>query len=487
MAIPVETFFMDPAFDGTLQQQIRRMVSAGILSGRFVAGDRLPSSRKLAEHLGISRITVTLAYNELLSDDYIVSRGRSGYFVSPNAPRRSRFEPAAAPRDDQVDWARALRHSFPGPVLTEKPSDWRTFPYPFIYGQTDERIFDLASWRLCALEALGKRSFETMTADNFERDDPELVKHIAMHTLPRRGILARPEEILITMGAQNALWIVAQLLLGPGRRAAMEDPGYAGLRAILDVSGCAVTPVPVDRHGIAFERIGRDTDVVFTTPSHQCPTNLTMPADRRRALLTHAARHDHIVVEDDYEFEISFLSAPVPTLKSLDRDGRVIHVGSFSKSLFPGLRLGYLVATETFIREARALRAVMLRHPPGLIQRTVAKFLSLGHYDALVRRMAQIYRRRRAAMSKAILDHGLSLASPATAGGSSFWIRVPDGLDSRALDARLRTRGVLVEPGTAFFHRPEEGSGFFRLAYSSIAEDRIADGIAILAEELRAS
>jgi GntR family transcriptional regulator/MocR family aminotransferase len=156
--------------------------------------------------------------------------------------------------------------------------------------------------------------------------------------------------------------------------------------------------------------VPKGVDVVFTTASHQCPTNATMPLERRLALLEAAAREDFVIVEDDYEFEMSFLKPVSPALKSLDSEGRVIYAGSFSKSVFPGMRLGYLVGPASFIREARALRLMLLRHPPGHIQRTVAYFLSLGHYDALINRMRNAYRRRRQVMEEAIRENGLTVA-----------------------------------------------------------------------------
>lgn len=166
--------------------------------------------------------------------------------------------------------------------------------------------------------------------------------------------------------------------------------------------------------------------MIFTTPSHQCPTTATMPMHRRRALLDRAAEMDALIVEDDYEFEMSFLKAPSPSLKSMDADGRVIYVGSFSKSLFPGLRLGYLVGSEPFIREARALRASVLRHPPGHIQRTAAYFLSLGHYDALVRKMSTTLHKRHQVMQQAITDTGLTVAGQGVSGDHPFGcVRLP--------------------------------------------------------------
>ena len=209
-----------------------------------------------------------------------------------------------------------------------------------------------------------------------------------------------------------------------------------------------------------------------------------MPLARRLALLEEASRRDFVVVEDDYDFEMSYLAPASPSLKSLDREGRVIHAGSFSKSIFPGLRLGYLVGPAAFIAEARALRVAVLRHPPGHVQRTAAYFLSLGHYDALVNRMKQTFRRRRIVMDEAILGHGLTVAQTGGFGGSSFWMRAPEGVDTVALAERLKPQGVLIEPGRVFFDPAGGPQNYYRLAYSSIPGSRIPEGIGRIAEEI---
>lgn len=487
MAIPVETFFLAEGGEGTLQQQIQRMVAEGILAGRFSAGARLPSSRKLAAHLGVSRITVTLAYTDLVASDYLEARGRSGYFVSATAPRNPVFDLGDRPAAGGADWGRLIGRRFTGPDRMYRPANWRSYPYPFIYGQADPELFDHHNWRRAALSALGPREFEVLAHDAYEQDDPLLVEYILRHILPRRGIVARPEQILITMGAQNALWMAAEILLGQRRVAVHENPCYPGLRQILDHTRCATVARDVDAGGLDPDTLPERVDVVFTTASHQCPTNVTMPLARRRRLLALAAERGFVVVEDDYEFEIPFETAPVPSLKAVDEAGAVIHVGSFSKSLFPGLRLGYLVADAAFVREARALRGLLYRHPPGPLQRTAANFLALGYYDAQVRRMARAYRRRRAEMEAGLAEEGLLGAETRAQGGSSFWLRAPEGVDTTRAATDLLADGVVIEPGRVFFAPEDDNRAHYRLSYSSIRAGRIREGIGLLAAHLAAS
>jgi GntR family transcriptional regulator/MocR family aminotransferase len=486
MPIPAEAFVLPPSGRGTLQQRIRQMVTEGVLSGRFRPGQKMPSSRGLAAHLGISRITITLSYSELVSSDYLTARGRSGYFISENAPRAPELA-ARAPRMESADFARLTGQRFSGLATVKRPVNWEEYAYPFIYGQADASLFDHQNWRLCALRALGRKDFAALTSDMYDRDDPLLIEHLLRSILPRRGIAAREDEVLLTMGAQNALWLAVETLLGPGRRAVVENPGYSGLRGALAPSGTEVISVDVDADGLPPEAVPKGVDVVFTTASHQCPTNATMPLERRLALLEAAGREGFVIVEDDYEFEMSFLKPVSPALKSLDSEGRVVYLGSFSKSVFPGMRLGYMVGPASFIREVRALRLMMLRHPPGHIQRTVAYFLSLGHYDALINRMRNAYRRRRQVMEEAIRENGLTVAGQGGFGGSSFWMRAPAGVDTERLAEALRADGVLIEPGIAFFDPAQAPRNFYRLGYSSIAPAKIPEGIARIGRAIRSA
>src|SRR5690606_16474057 len=354
----------------------------------------MPSTRRLAQYLKISRITVTLAYQELVSQGYLEVNDRSAHWVAGNPPVTG-FSPFAKDlTGNPVDWKARLRPATGIARPVRKPLNWRQFRYPFLYGQMDLSLFDLSAWRDCARRALGREDFELMAGDFAAADDPQLVNYICTRTLPARGIRAEADEILVTVGAQNALWLITHLLLGPGRHVICESPCHPDIRGLLDFSGARVSALDVDEAGLAPVDLPLPIDAVFLTPSHHSPTAATLPMQRRLQWLELANREDFIIVEDDYEFEMSFLEPPSPALKSLDRSGRVFYVGSFSKSLFPGLRLGYLVAPAPVIREARALRSLALRHPPGHLQRTAAYFLALGHHDALIHRMRLAYSRR---------------------------------------------------------------------------------------------
>lgn len=479
-------FFLDPSSRMGLQAQIREVVVSAVVSGRLLPGARLPSTRKLAHYLNVSRITVTLAFQELASQGYLDVADRSAYRIAENPPS-SRLDLASeAVSQAAIDWEERLKPSVPVNRAIRKPLDWRHYRYPFLYGQMDSSLFDLSAWRDCARRALAKEDFELMAGDFAASDDPLLVNYICSRTLPSRGIRARPDEILVTLGAQNALWLVVRLLLKRGMAAVCENPCHPDINATLRLSGASVTAVDVDGDGLPPENLPERTDVVLVTPSHHSPTAATMPMQRRLALLEEANRKDFVIVEDDYEFEMSFLKPPSPALKSLDRNNRVLYVGSFSKSLFPGLRLGYLVAPAPVIRQARAIRSLMLRHPPGHLQRTAAYFLALGHYDATMHRMRMEYEKRHVVMAEALKSQGISIAGSSDFGGTSFWLEGPAELDSDDLARTLIQDGVLIESGAPFFPLSSQPCRFFRMAYSSIPANRIADGVALTAKAMAA-
>ncbi len=482
-------FHLDPLDGAGLQAQVREMLVSAILSRRLQPGEAVPSSRAMADQLSVSRNTITLAYQALVADGYLESRNRSGYYVgieapvSDPSPRFAANGGAANASAQHAHWSGRFRRLYSDLDRVAKPLNWREYSYPFVYGQADPTLFNHSDWRDCARQALGLRNFEAMAGDKGEADDPLLIDYIRARTLPRRGVLATTEQILVTLGAQNALYLLSELFCTDGARVAIEDPCYPDLRNTLQRLGANIVLIPVDEHGMVVDDRLKDVDVVFVTPSHHAPTTATMPLERRRALLAAADLHDFIIIEDDYDFELGFLQKPAPALKSLDRSDRVIYVGSFSKSLFPGLRLGYVAAPEAVIAEVRALRFLMLRHPPGYAQRTAAYFLALGHHDALIKRLRNALTQRRSAMEEALDNAGLSDARAPKFGGASFWIETPIGIDTTELAARLANRSVLIEPGAPFFaHR--EVSHHMRLGYSSIPSEKIAAGIEIIREEI---
>jgi GntR family transcriptional regulator/MocR family aminotransferase len=228
-----------------------------------------------------------------------------------------------------------------------------------------------------------------------------------------------------------------------------------------------------------------DCQLLFVTPMRQCPTGIILPLERREQLIALAEMHDKLLIEDDYESNFGFYTEALPTLRSLDCSGRVLYVGSLSKTLAPGLRLGYIVASPELVREARALRRLMLRHAPANNQRAVALFVALGHLDALLRKFALALRERAAAMREAFARHLPEFAYSYGAGGSSFWVRGPDGLDSRALARRAQAAGILIETGDVFFMSEAPPLNYFRLGFSSIPIDRIEPGIRALAQLAR--
>ncbi len=471
--------------DATLQAQIREAMVSAVLDGQLAGNEPVPSSRKLAKSLGVSRNTVVLAYQGLLEDGYIDARERSGYFVSERAveavKNRPQSKPVVSEPSREPDWAARFNVRPARQENIHKPINWQDFKYPFIYGQVDHTLFPLSDWRDCALQSLGRKWLANWTNDNREEDDPLLIEQIRRRILPRRGIMAKNDEILVTLGAQNALYILCALLVNPQARVAMEEPGYSDIRNIFKLKTNNVALVPLDDEGMTLTSDVAASDVVFTTPSHQFPTTVTMSLNRRMDLLQMAEDNDTVIIEDDYEFETNYVNEPCPALKSLDDTGRVIYVGSFSKTLFPGLRLGFMVGPKKLIAEARALRRLMVRHAPNNNQRTAALFLSLGHHDTLIRRLNRAYRARWETMNAALQKHMPGCSEAPSFGGTSFWVKGPDGTDCEKLGMAALEQGVVIEPGRIYFGERPRPTNYFRLGFSSIGEGLIEDGIERLA------
>ena len=241
-------------------------------------------------------------------------------------------------------------------------------------------------------------------------------------------------------------------------------------------------PLAVDDQGLVPGEHLATCDCIYVTPSHQSPTTVTLSAERRAQLLQQAARDDFLLIEDDYEAETSFSNKPQSALKGLDRNDRVIYVGSLSKTLAPGLRIGYLVGPTPFIQEARALRRLMLRHPASNNQRAVALFLGRGYHDSLIRQLVSAYRERWEIMAAALQTHLPQSATAPSFGGSSFWVAGPPDLDAGQLAEAAMAEGILIEPGSLHFLANDAPRHFFRLGYSSVATEKIEPGIRRLAD-----
>jgi GntR family transcriptional regulator/MocR family aminotransferase len=478
-------FHLDPKSGESLQAQLQRHISDAILRGQLAGNEMLPSTRRLAKQMGVARNTVVLVYQLLMEQGFIESRERSGYYVAKDLsgilPPQA-HPPETRPRLSSVDWSSRLARQPSNQRSITKPGNWRDYPYPFIYGQMDHNLFPLAVWRECNRQALGRLAVDEWSDDQFGADDMLLVEQIRTRVLPRRGVFVESDEILVTVGAQNALWILSGLLMSETSSIGIEDPGYADARNIFALRAGNTKPLAIDGEGLVPGPQLSELDYIYTTPSHQSPTTVTMPLHRRNELLAQATRDNFVIIEDDYEGEMNYAGETTPALKSMDKDGRVVYVGSLSKNLAPGLRIGYLVGPRQLIAEARQLRRLILRHPPANNQRCLALFLAQGHYDSLLNRLHKAYHSRWLTM-RAALDKYFpaSFATP-TFGGSSFWVEGPKELDAQTLAIRALEHGIIIEPGDVHFFAETPPQNYFRLGFSAISEDRIEAGIQQLAK-----
>lgn len=484
-------FRVDTESSLSLQDQIRRKVVAAIAKGIFQPGQKLPSSRKLSKQLGLSRNTVFLAYQSLIADGHLETRERSGVYVANVMVRPvGNFRRVVGHNNKKTgkadNAARFMRSGRLSGSIWQCPPDWQKYKYPFIEGRYDKSLFPIHEWREASRLALGVREVEQWSLDNGEVDDAALIEEIRTKLLPRRGISARPEELLITVGEQQALFLATQLFVRKNTKVTVEEPSLPELRQLLNLRKAKLRFQSVDDDGILVDTALQDSDLVCVSPSRQRPTGVTLSLERRKALLRLARDHDFILFEDDFECEMNYLGEALPALHSLDEDGRVIYMASLSKVLAPGVRLGFMVAPARVIAQARRLRDLTTRRPSPNNQRAAAFFLSLGHYDTMLRRLSDVYEERLIALRDALNHYRpASIAIAPVKGGTTYWVRGPEHLDVGLLARAAERHGILIEPATDWFALAEGSKNMFRLGVTSLPTERIRDGIQRLSKLIR--
>ncbi|MFM6850728.1 MAG: PLP-dependent aminotransferase family protein, partial [Terrabacter sp.] len=428
---------------GELTAQIYAQLREAVLDGRLAEGDRVPATRELAASLRVSRGTVTAAYDRLLAEELLQSRRGAGTFVasgcvppalSPGGARGRRTRPGAV--TPSAAWRSPSAPSrVPGAAA-----------YDFSVGVPDASLFPLATWRRIVSGTL--RQGRLTAADTYdERGTGRLEGEIARYAGVSRSVVASADDVVTTSGAQQALDLVARVLLEPGDVVAVEDPGYTAAARLFTTHRATVRGVPVDGEGIVVDALPDAARLVYVTPSHQHPTGVAMSRARRTALLEWAARRDAVVVEDDYDSEFRFADRPLEPLQNIDREGRVIYVGSFSKSLLPGLRVGYAIAPASLTPALREAKRVTMWDGDAVTQRALADFLAEGHHAAHVKRATKVYRVRRAALLDGLagLDEWLEVVPSAAGLHVCTFLR-----DSRCDDVVIAddalVAGVFVDP-----------------------------------------
>ncbi|WP_446744846.1 MocR-like pyridoxine biosynthesis transcription factor PdxR [Silvibacterium acidisoli] len=405
----------------TLQQQLTDQLKAMIQEGRLRPSEKLPSTRALAEELNLSRNTITAAFERLHDEGYLQGCERSAFVVGTVTRA---FRPGERQR----------------PALAVKSAPPRQLmgPRPFRPAQPDVNLFPMKLWNRHRMRVLRRGNELLQYQSRFSMGLDELRQAVGAYLRDSRGIRCHWEEIAVTGGSQQGLYMLGQLLLGPERSAYMEDPGYPGARRCWEQAKAPIVPVPVDDGGICLPLPdAQDASLLYVTPSHQFPLGARMSLGRRLELLRIAQQRGLWIVEDDYDSEFRFDSVPQPSLQSLDEFRRVIYVGSFSKTLFPGLRLGYVVLPPELVEPFARLKATLEDHGPLVDQATLAAFLESGAFDSHLRRCRRVYRERQQLFLELVAQKGLPLVFPITGHGMNlaghFSIEVEDTRQSAAL------------------------------------------------------
>ena len=477
-------------------RQICDSLREAIVAGRLAPGARIPGSRTFAADLGVSRNTINGALSQLLAEGYLVARPRAGTFVHerlPDAllavPRRGAPSPIGARLSGTAARGRRPRSAIAEALARLPLAAGRSLVEPARPFQTGVPALDLFPWALWARLAAHRtrRWGAALSGYGSVLGYQPLREAIAGYVSAARGARCRADQVLITAGAQQGLDLVARVLAGRGDVVWVEDPGYPAARGAFAAAGARVVPVGLDREGLRLPaRPGAAPRLVYVTPSRQYPTGVTMSAARRLDLLRWAEAASVWIVEDDYDSEFRYASRPLNCLQGLDEAGRVIYVGTFSKTVFPGLRLGYLVLPPDLVESFGEVRAITDRQPPGIEQAVLADFITQGHFARHVRRMRSLYEERRDALLAAARESLEGVTFADTDAGMLTLAWLPPGVSDEEVSRRALARGVEAPPLSPYAVRPLRRGGLL-LGYAGYAPAALRAAVGSLGEALRES
>lgn len=477
-----------PGDPRTLQEQVFDQIRDMILSGRLRSGDPVPGSRALAEQIGASRNTVIIAYEKLLAEGYLESQPNIGTFVSrslpdPATPAAPLTPPPARSTSSFLDRIAAQKVQ----VQAVRNPEAARLHTDFWVGRVDARSFPETEWRR-VLDGKLRYGGAMLAQYGDAQGLAELRAAIADHIGPARGVAAEPDEIVVVGGSQDGLTLIARALTGLASCFLHEDPGYQGARYPFAASGYACGAVPVDHDGLIVDALPEERHaILYVTPSHQFPTGVTLSLERRLALLDWAERTDSLIVEDDYDGDFRYDGTPLTALRGLDRAGRVIYLGTFSKSLGPSLRLGFIAASAHTVGLLAQWKQLTSNGQPWIIQATMADFMNSGGFARHLRRIRTLYMRRRDTLIAALERHFPGSEIAGRRGGMHISWQLPAvcGPAARLQKAALM-RGIGV-------YTPENGGACLSpdntrhantllMGYAAIDEARIDRAVAALAE-----
>ncbi len=464
-------------------------IRQAILAGRFQPGERLPATRVIAAALGVARNTVLEAYDSLAAEGYLVARHGSGTFVAPELPERAlRATPGpTAVAGAAVDASSLSRFGRRVAKLEQIPGAWTTrLPYDFRYGTPSLEEFPMAEWRALTRRVLDYPPSVLLGYGPAE-GLPALREALARYLQRARGVRCTADEVVVVNGSQQALDLAARVLVDPGDVVAMEEPGYTGARAVFEMAGATVVPVPVDGEGLVVDQLPANARVVYVTPSHQFPTGVVLSAARRLQLLEWASRAGATIIEDDYDSEFRYSGRPLTALQGLDATGHVVYTATMSKVLLPSLRMGYLVPPAGLRPAFANAKWLTDRHSALLYQAVLAAFIEEGHFERHLRRMRRVYARRLACLLEALDRHlGGRVSVDGAESGMHVMLTIHDVADGDVIVEGARAVGVGLHPAAPYYAAEPPYRATFVVGYSSLTETEIAEGIARLARVVRA-